>query len=235
MNSNKPVPVIAIDGTEGSGKTSAAKALARNLKYSRLDSGSLYRTVAYQCMLQGVPVTDVRAVVNLAEEVCPRITIRDNVTFFNDIPVGEEIRTPHVSTATSQIAEIPEVRELLCPIQRSCINDVGLVAEGRDMTSVVFKDAILKIYLTTVDPQVRARRRYEERLAKGENITFDKTLEKLLERDKRDSERACCPLIRVPEASLIESDNETLDGVVQIIEGIWLSRLSIVDRHRAVA
>lgn len=235
MTISKVSRVIAIDGGEGSGKTSTAEALALKLKCARLDSGSLYRTVAYQCMLQGVPVTNVHAVVNLAEEVCPRITIRDNVTFFDDIPVGEEIRTPYVSTVTSQIAEIPEVRELLCPIQRSCINDVGLVAEGRDMTSVVFKDAILKIYLTTVDPQVRAKRRYKERLAKGEKITFEETLQKLIDRDKRDSERACCPLVRVPEAFLIESDTMSLDGVVQLIEGIWLSRLTIVDRHRAVA
>ncbi len=234
MNQITPARVIAIDGGEGSGKTSTAKTLARSLVYSRLDSGSLYRTVAHQCMLQGIPVTNINKVIEAAEKICPRISIRNGVTHFDDSPVGEEIRTPDVSTATSKVSEIPEVRELLCKIQRSCINDVGLVAEGRDMTSVVFKDAILKIYLTAA-PEVRAQRRYEERLRNGENITYKQTLEKLIDRDKRDSERACCPLIRVPDAFLIESDNMSLEGVVQLIEGIWLSRLSIVDRHRAVA
>lgn len=234
MISNNPVRVIAIDGGEGSGKTSTAKALALKLKYSRLDSGSLYRTVAYQCLSHYVSVTEAREVVKLAKIVCPRISIRNNITYFDDFPVGAEIRSRDVDTATKYVSEIPEVRELLCPIQRSCINDIGLVAEGRDMTSVVFKDAILKIFLTA-DPKIRAQRRFEERRVKGEHVTYEETLTALIARDKHDSERACCPLVRVPEAFLIESDTMSLDGVVQLIEGIWLSRLTIVDRHRAVA
>ncbi len=237
MNSNpaSPVRVIAIDGPAGSGKSQTAKGLAQVLGYEHLDSGSLFRIMTLFCLNEGVnPEHDPRSVITIAENNIHRIEMKKSIAHLDGRRIGHEIRTAHIDNNVRFVSEIPEVRHLVTGLQRSCINNVGLVAEGRDMTSVVFMDAVLKIYLTA-DANVRAARRYEERRLKGERTTMVETYASLLLRDERDMKRACCPLIRVPEAFLIESDHMSLDGVIKLIEGIWLSRLSILDRYKAVA
>lgn len=238
MNSPHPVSfarVIAIDGPEASGKSSVSRALARKLEgFRHLDSGSLYRTITYIALTYGADVTDSAYIIDIAERNHHRITVREGITRLDGVPVGQEIRTREISKKTSIISEIPMVRELIMGIQRGCINDIGLVAEGRDMTSVVFTDAALKIYLTA-SPQERARRRFEERRLKGELITYEKALEDLLERDSRDMNRACCPLKQVSDAILVDTEGKHEVEVVKLIEGYWFTKLSILDRFKAVA
>lgn len=220
-------PILAIDGTVASGKSSTAKRLARTLGFLCLDSGSLYRTITWLCLQHKIDVNDAWLVTRFARNHIQRITVTNGVTCLDDKPVGEEIRPQHVSDATSIVSDIPEVRHLLSHIQRGCINPVGLVADGRDMTSVVFKDAWLKVFVTTADPMVRAKRRHPEELKRDPDARIEDVLAKLIARDAKDSSRKCCPLIRTPDSHYIENDTKGLEVVVDELLSVWRQRRAI--------
>ncbi len=211
---------IAIDGFSSCGKSTLAKALARKLNFIFIDSGAMYRAVTLYALrndfILGRHIDEAKIIASL-----PYIDIRfelDSHTarpevILNDENVEKAIRSMEVSSYVSPVAAIPEVRYKLVNLQREMGKFGGVVMDGRDIGSVVFPDAELKLFLTA-DPEVRVQRRYRELLSKGEQTTPEQVRKNLQERDLKDSTRAESPLIRTADA--IEVDNSHLDQDEQL-------------------
>ncbi len=204
--------VVAIDGPAGSGKSTVARALAEALGWAFLDTGAMYRAVTVAALERGVDLTDGGAVAALARELS--ITTRPRVTL-EGRDVEEAIRTPEVNVAVSQVAAIPAVREAMVERQRSwaAAEPTGTVVEGRDITTVVFPEATVKVFLTA-SAEERARRRGEE------------GAESLARRDAADEGRAASPLRQAPDALVIDTTGREIDDVVKEIEECLRTRLS---------
>jgi len=208
-------PVIAIDGPSASGKGTVAQAVATALGFHYLNSGALYRTVAVAALEAGT---------NLEKEsILSSIALKLNAKFYGDQveldgrDVTEAIRTEAVSMAASRIATLPGVRSALLERQRAFRQAPGLVADGRDMGSVVFPDARLKIYLTA-SPEARAERRYKQLMGKGLGATMAALLKDIRARDEQDSARAAAPLKKSVDAILIDStDISAADATAQVL------------------
>ena len=210
--------VIAIDGPVGAGKSTVARALAQRLGYRYVDTGAMYRSVAWQATHRGIDLNDRAAVAEVARaieiEFVPGAGGQRVVAQGTD--VTEAIRSPRMSEGASIVSAYPEVREALVALQRRMGVGGEVIMEGRDIGTVVFPDAEVKIYLdASLDN--RARRRHEELRAKGEAITFEGVREALRERDHRDSTRAHSPLRAAPDAVVIDSTTLT---VAQIVDEI---------------
>lgn len=210
--------VIAIDGPVGAGKSTVARALAQRLGYRYVDTGAMYRAVAWQATHRGIDLNDRAAVAEVARaiqvEFVPGAGGQRVVAQGTD--VTEAIRSPRMSEGASVVSAYPEVREALVALQRRMGEGGGVVMEGRDIGTVVFPNAEVKIYLdASLDK--RARRRHEELRAKGEAITFEGVREALRERDHRDSTRAHSPLRAAPDAVVIDSTTLTVAQVVDEI------------------
>ena len=210
--------VIAIDGPVGAGKSTVARALAQRLGYRYVDTGAMYRAVAWQATHRGIDLNDRAAVAEVARaieiEFVPGAGGQRVVAQGTD--VTEAIRSPRMSEGASVVSAYPEVREALVALQRRMGEGGGVVMEGRDIGTVVFPNAEVKIYLdASLDN--RARRRHEELRAKGEAITFEGVREALRERDHRDSTRAHSPLRAAPDAVVIDSTTLTVAQVVDEI------------------
>jgi len=214
---DKPVnpalpPVIAIDGPSASGKGTVARRVARRLNFHCLDSGALYRAVAWAGLEAGVDLDDDAAVRHIA--------LKLNVEFKNDDEVwiaarevSDAIREERVSAGASRVAALPGVRAALLGRQRGLRRAPGLVAEGRDMATVVFPDAALKVYLTA-SPEERARRRYKQLIDKGLSATMAALLQEIRSRDARDSSRAIAPLQKAGDAIEIDTTRLTVEQVI---------------------
>ena len=202
--------IIAIDGPVGSGKSTVARRVAELLGYTYLDSGAMYRALAWKALKQCVPLDDVTRLETLATET--RIDLkaqRDGVHVRVDgADVAHAIRTPEISEATSRISVIPGLRRQMVAEQQRAGRKGGVVMEGRDIGTVVFPRASLKIYLDA-NVEVRAERRLRELVARGEAITLGQMLEDVRDRDRRDKGRAASPLVRAPDAVLV--DNTAMD------------------------
>jgi CMP/dCMP kinase len=213
MNINN-IPVIAIDGPSASGKGTVAQLVSESLGFHYLDSGSLYRLVALKAIR-------IRADLN-NEEVLEDIAQNLDVTFTGrKIQLGIEevadlIRQEIYGNGASKVAAHPKLREALLDRQRAFRKDPGLVTDGRDMCSVVFPDATLKIFLTAA-PEIRAKRRYEQLMEKGEGVNLAKILEDIEARDKRDSIRSASPLNQNKDSSFIDT---TLLNVTEVVNKI---------------
>jgi cytidylate kinase len=215
-------PVIAIDGPTASGKGTVAAGVAAALDFHYLDSGALYRIVALAALRQGVATgegADPAALAALAAAISPRFVEGKIIQAGEDITAA--IRSEDVSRAASQCAVFPAVREALLDRQRSFRRAPGLVADGRDMGTVVFPDAKPKVYLTASVAE-RAKRRHKQLIEKGIPATIDGLLRDLEERDARDSKRADAPLAVAPDALVIDttqmSIGEAIDAVVEAYE-----------------
>ena len=210
--------VIAIDGPVGSGKSTVARRVAELLGYTYIDSGAMYRAVALKALRQKISLDSAKDLEALASE--PRIDLRpadgQQRVFLDGEDVTVAIRTPEVSQAASKVAVIPGVRHVLVAEQRRAGKDGGVVMEGRDIGSVVFPDAELKIFLTASD-EVRAQRRWREHQQKGDKIDLAKTLEEIHERDKRDADREHSPLIRTEGAVYLDSTAMEAEEVARLI------------------
>jgi cytidylate kinase len=204
-------PVIAIDGPSASGKGAVAYRVARQLGFHYLDSGALYRLVALAALRAGVGVDDERALARLTAALDVRF---DGDEIIMDQAVVTDIRSEQVSAAASSVAALGAVRQALLARQRGCRQPPGLVADGRDMGSVVFPDAVLKIYLTA-NPAERARRRYKQLIEKGMDANMTALLQDILRRDERDSARAVAPLQKSNDASLLDTTELTIDAAVE--------------------
>jgi len=200
--------IIAIDGPAGSGKSTAAKNLAQKLGFTYLDTGAMYRTITYLALRAGV-VDDVAEVIKIAQSTTLKLQTENGSTrvFANEEELTEQIRTPEVNSKVSEVSVIPEVRAEMVKIQKSLGESNNIVAEGRDVTTVVYPNAEIKIFLTaTLDE--RANRRYKEYQAKNAQITIEEVKANLDKRDKIDSGRAVSPLRKAEDA--IEFDNTGL-------------------------
>ncbi len=213
--SQTPPPVIAIDGPSASGKGTVAQHVALALGFQFLDSGSLYRLVALAAMNAQVNLDDVSAIAQIALDL--DASFKGDTVMLAGEDVTLAIREERVSGAASRVAAAPAVREALLERQREFREPPGLVADGRDMGSVVFPDAMLKIFLTA-DAGERARRRYKQLMEKGLSANMNALLQEIRERDARDSARAAAPLQKCADA--IELDTTQLsveDAVVRVL------------------
>lgn len=207
--------VIAIDGPSASGKSTIAKSLAKKLHYIYVDSGAMYRAVTLYFLQHNISVDDLEKVKKALTEINIRFerTEQGNRTMLNDKDVEDEIRKMHVSQYVSRVAAIPEVRREMVKQQQSMGSNKGIVMDGRDIGTVVFPDAEVKIFVTA-DVKERARRRYQELQKRGMEATFQDILANLHERDRIDSTRATSPLKKADDA--FEIDNSTLSPTDQL-------------------
>ncbi len=216
----KPVPVITIDGPSGSGKGTVAALLAGKLGWNFLDSGALYRLLAFAARNHGVDLTNEEALKVLAEHLDVQFgAARDGhgmVIILEGEDVTEAIRNETVGAGASQVAALPVVRTALLQRQKAFREAPGLVADGRDMGTVVFPDAPLKIFLTA-SAEERARRRYLQLKARGNDVNLASLLEEIRERDERDTQRAVAPLKPAEDAIQLDSTTLSIEEVLQRI------------------
>lgn len=212
----KDLPVITIDGPSGSGKGTISSLLAQRLGWRFLDSGALYRLVALACQNHAIELDNVEAVVTIAAHLDVQFDTRTTGTriLLEGEDVTDSIRTETIGNAASKVAAIPSVREALLARQRDFLGEPGLLADGRDMGTVVFPDANLKIFLTA-SAEERAKRRYNQLKDKGLDVNLSDLLNEISERDKRDSERSVSPLIAADDAVLVDSTGKGIEAVFE--------------------
>jgi len=210
----QPVPVIAIDGPSASGKGTVAQLVAAQLGFHYLDSGALYRLLAFAAQRDAVALTDESCLAALAEQI--QIRFEGDKVWLDGAVVGEELRGELCAAAASQVAALPKVRAALLAKQHAFRRAPGLVADGRDMGSVVFPDAILKIFLTA-SAEARAERRYKQLMGKGISANIAALLLDIHARDERDTHRSASPLQQVHGASLLDTTALNIEQAVQEI------------------
>lgn len=204
-------PVIAIDGPSASGKGTVAHKVAAVLGFHFLDSGALYRLVALAALERGADLADVSQVAGIARELDARF--EGERIHLDGRDVTDAIRDEKVSAAASRVAALATVRQALLERQRAFRRTPGLVADGRDMGSVVFPDAVLKIFLTA-DSEERARRRYKQLMEKGLSASMGALLQEIRDRDARDTGRAAAPLQKVADAVELDTTGMSVDETV---------------------
>lgn len=212
-------PVIAIDGPSASGKGAVASRVADELDFHYLESGALYRLVALQCLRQGL--AEKSAIVEAARAL--PVSFHNERIILSEQDVTDTIRSEACGVKASEVARIPEVRQALLTRQRAFRMPPGLVADGRDMATVVFPDAALKVFLTAT-PEVRAERRYKQLKDKGIDANLRALSRDLQERDARDASRPVAPLVPAPDSQVLDSTALSIDEVVERIVGWWRER-----------
>ena len=211
MSNTTPIPVIAIDGPSASGKGTVAQLVAEKLGFHYLDSGALYRLLALAASRRGMSFEDEEKLARLAEGLA--IRFENGEIWMDGERVGDSIRTEECGNGASRIAAYPRVRAALLGLQRDFCKAPGLVADGRDMGSVVFPAATLKIFLTA-SAEVRADRRYKQLMEKGMRANIQQILHDIRQRDERDSARSVAPLQKCADASLLETSALTIAQAV---------------------
>lgn len=210
--------IIAIDGTSSSGKSSFARKIAAKLGYVYVDTGAMYRAVTLYAMRSGIISADgnidvarlIGRLPDAAIEFRPDPEIGGNDVYLNGENVEQEIRTIEVSNHVSAVSQIPEVREQLVRMQQRIGAKKGIVMDGRDIGTVVFPDAELKIFMTA-DPEIRAMRRYKELLGKGQKVSLEEIIENIRKRDLTDTVRAVSPLKKAPDALILDNSRMSID------------------------
>jgi cytidylate kinase len=211
-------PVITIDGPSASGKGTVAARVADALGFHYLDSGALYRLVALAALRRGADLDDEPALARVARDM--DVQFRGGAIRLDGEDVTEALRTEEVSAAASRVAARPAVRTALLERQRGLRAAPGLVADGRDMGSVVFPEAALKVFLTA-EVETRAERRYKQLMEKGMYAKIGDVVEELRRRDERDSSRPVAPLKHYPDAIFLDTTGLTVDEAVQKVLGWW--------------
>ena len=213
---------IAIDGPAGAGKSTIAKALAQEMGFRYVDTGAIYRTVAYFLDLVGVSPKDVDGVERYIDELTIVIEYDEEGKqhmIMNGMDVTGEIRTQDISQKASLVSAHAVVREVLLDMQRDVAKQYNVIMDGRDIGTVVLPKADVKIFLTAT-PEVRAKRRTDELLAKGEKVDFEKTLKEIQQRDYQDSHRAIAPLKQANDAILLDTSDLDIAGVLTAMKKI---------------
>lgn len=220
---------IAIDGPAGAGKSTIARKAASELGFIYVDTGALYRSVAYYCISSGADVTVPESVEKLLPEITPELRFIDGVqhVFVNGSDVSDKIRTPEVSMAASKVSAIPAVRAFLFDLQKKIARENDIIMDGRDIGTVVLPDADLKIFLTA-SPEARADRRYAELKDKPDAPAYEQVLADIIKRDHDDSTRAIAPLKQADDAVLCDTTKlsleESVDKIIGMIRGIKSER-----------
>ena len=213
---------IAIDGPGGAGKSTIAKRLAKELGFYYVDTGAIYRTVAYFLDLLGISPKDVDGVERYIDELTVEIEYDEDGLqhmIMNGMDVSEDIRTPEISLKASDVSAHAVVRDMLLDMQRDVAKKHNVIMDGRDIGTVVLPRAQVKIFLTA-SAEVRARRRYEELQAKGKKDSYEQVLKELEKRDYQDTHREIAPLKRAKDAIVVDTSLLDIDGVVAAIRQI---------------
>ena len=206
--------IIAIDGPAGAGKSTISKEIAKRLGFTYLDTGAMYRACGLYVVSMGEDPSDEKKVRYLLANI--KIEFQDSRIFLNGEDVSLKIRTPEIDEAASKISRLKSVREKLTELQRQIAKDKDIVAEGRDMGTVVFPDAEVKIFLDA-SPEERARRRKRQLEESGQIISFEIILHQIKKRDKADSTRALAPLTAAPDAVIIDTTEMKPESVIERI------------------
>lgn len=220
------VPVITLDGPSGTGKGTLCHMLATKLNWHVLDSGAIYRVVAYAARSKGIDLSDTKKLINLANTLDLRFESTENNasrTFLENQEITQDIRSEQCGQDASQIAIIPDLRLALLDRQRNFAQPPGLVTDGRDMGTVVFPNAVLKIFLYA-SAEERAKRRYLQLQQSGINVSLAQVVDELVKRDTRDAARACAPLKPAEDAFQVDTTGLT---IVQVLQNV----LELIEEH----
>ena len=216
---------VAIDGPSGAGKSTLARRVAERLGFRYVDTGAIYRAVGYHMALMGVGPRDKDGIMRFIDDVNIQIVYADDGIqhmILNGHDITDEIRTPEMSAYASGVSAMPCVRDYLLDMQRSLARTNNVIMDGRDIGTVVLPQADVKIFLTA-SAEVRAQRRYAELISKGENVTLDKVLADMRQRDKQDSTRAIAPLRCAEDAVRLDTSEMSLDeaeaAILKIVRG----------------
>ena len=213
---------VAIDGPAGAGKSTVARAAAKELGFIYVDTGALYRAVGVHCLRNNIVTTDAESVGAILDDITVELKFIDGVqnVFLNGDDVSTEIRLPEASMAASNVSAIPSVRAFLFDLQRDIAAKSNCLMDGRDIGTVVLPNAKVKIFLTA-DPEERAMRRFKELQEKGSNVTYKEVLDDLLVRDYNDSHREIAPLKPAEDSVVINTTGYTLEeSINKIIETV---------------
>ena len=218
--------VVAIDGPAGSGKGTITKLIAEKRNLVSIDTGAMYRCVTLDCLNKGIEPNNIEGIKSVLENINIELTKvnGEQKVFLNGKDVSREIREPRVNEAVSPFSAIKEVRDIITPMQRKMAEKQDIIMEGRDIGTVVFPNADVKIFLD-VSLEESARRRYKQNIENGIETTYENELEKLKQRNKYDSERDVVPFVKAEDAILVDSTNMSIDEVVETI-------LKIIDEKK---
>ena len=220
---------IAIDGPAGAGKSTIARRLAADLGYRYVDTGAIYRTVAYFLDLLGVSPKDVDGVTRYIDELTVEIVYDEDGKqhmLMNGMDVTDEIRTQDISQKASLVSAHAVVRDVLLDMQRDVSKKYNVIMDGRDIGTVVLPKATVKIFLTAA-PEVRAKRRMDELIAKGQKAEFNTILKEIQQRDYQDTNRPVAPLKQAKDATLVDTSDLDIEGVVAVIRKIVEEKITL--------
>lgn len=223
---------IAIDGPAGSGKSTTAREVAKRLSYIHIDSGAMYRAVTLKAIELKIPTRDSDRIIEIASNISLQFKNKDSQfsIYMNDEDISNLIRTPEINNAINSVAANPEVRKILVKKQQLLGKGGGIVMDGRDIGTVVFPDAELKIYLQA-DAKERARRRFDEFKSRGILISFEKVLEEVNTRDKADLSRKYGPLKIAADAVVIDTTKLTIEEQIEKVYGLAMVRIKVFDNN----
>lgn len=213
---------VAIDGPAGAGKSTIARAAAASLGFIYVDTGALYRSIGLNALRKGVDLTDSTAIEKSLEVLEVELSFDDNgaqIVLLNGEDVSSLIRTPEVSMSASKVSAVPAVRAFLLDLQRNMAKTQSVIMDGRDIGTVVLPDAQVKIFLTA-SPEIRAKRRYDELIEKGQDVKYEDVLADVIERDYNDSHREIAPLKPAEDSKLADTSGLTLEESIELIINI---------------
>ena len=216
---------VAIDGPAGAGKSTIAKAAAKELGFIYVDTGALYRAIAYNAVTKGV-IDDTQKIIDMLIDTNVELKYVDGVqaVYLNGDDVSAYIRTPEISMGASKVSAIPQVREFLLNLQRDIAQKNNVIMDGRDIATVVLPNADVKIFLFA-SPECRAQRRYKELIEKGEDVTLEDVLADVNQRDYQDSHRDIAPLKPSEDSVMADTSKLTLEESIQLIINIIKERI----------
>ena len=218
---NRKNIIIAVDGPAGAGKSTVAKKLAEMLNFLYIDTGAMYRAITYKIVKKKIDINNEKELKKLLEETS--LLYEDSILYLDGSPVGDEIRSDEINAKVSAVSGIDQVRKSMTDLQRIIGQTTSCILDGRDIGTVVFPQADIKIFLIA-DVSMRAKRRYKENLSKGMDATLDEIEKSIIERDSLDSGRELAPLIKADDAIEIDTSSLSVDDVVSKILNIYSGR-----------
>lgn len=213
---------VAIDGPAGAGKSTIARAAASSLGFIYVDTGALYRSIGLNALRKGVDLADTKAIENSLEGMKVELSFDEQgaqIVLLNGEDVSSLIRTPEVSMSASKVSAVPAVRAFLLDLQRNMAKTQSVIMDGRDIGTVVLPDAEVKIFLTA-SPEIRAKRRFDELIQKGQDVKYEDVLADVIERDYNDSHREIAPLKPAEDSVLADTSGLTLEESIELIINI---------------